>query len=264
MEASSCHPCIYCTASKQSLQEGAPRTIGSLRFDYQQWITAGGIKGQCKHFNNVKNEPLFTFLPDSTPILRITPPPSLHMLLGIFNHIWKDITNISDLHSNVCHEFAMRHNCVREEYWGKTFEGNECVKLLTNIEKDNQSLQLSLPGAETQIEALRKFNVFRTLAFGNTIQPGWKDSLNEFDSAYKNISSISKPLKIHMLLAHSTEFIEKYSNDKGLGFYSEQTGEAIHRNFEAIFIKYKIKNIHSANYGKNLKKAVIEFGSVHI
>ena len=76
--------------------------------------------------------------------------------------------------------------------------------------------------------------------------------------------NITKPLKVHMLLAHCTEFLEKYGSNKGLGFYSEQTGESIPGNFKAIFDKYKLKNIHSENYGKHLDKAVIEFGSVHI
>ena len=220
MEAGSNHPCIFCTAFKQDLEEGTARTMGSLRSDYKEWTAAGGIKSQCKNFNNVKNDPLFISLPDVTPILKTTPPPSLHILLGIFNHIWKNITSISDHHNNICQEFAMRHDCVRESYWGKTFEGNECVKLLTNIEKENRSLRLSLPGADTHIEALRKFNVLRKLAFGNTIDAGWKISLNEFACAYKSIIGITKPLKIHMLLDHCSEFLEKYSDNKGLVFFS--------------------------------------------
>ena len=74
----------------------------------------------------MKNNPLFKSLPNETPILKITPPPSLHIMLGVFNHIWKGIENTSDHHMEICHEFAMRYNCVRESYWGKTFEGNEC------------------------------------------------------------------------------------------------------------------------------------------
>lgn len=264
MEASSNHPCVYCTIPKQELEAGPPRTIGGLRSDFEKWNAAGAKKNKCKDFNNVKNYPLFTCLPDDTPILKITPPPSLHIMLGVFNHLWKGITIISDAHNNICHEFAMRHNCVRESYWGKTFEGNECVKLLTKIELESESFLLSLPGAETHIEALCKFNVFRKLAFGNNLQTGWKESLNEFEGIYKRIPFITKPLKIHILVAHCSEFLERYGNDKGLGFYSEQTGETIHKKFEPIFNKYKIKNIHSEKYGIHLEKAVVEFGSGHI
>ena len=41
MEPGSNHPCIYCTALKQELEAGPPRTIGSLRSDFHRWSTAG-------------------------------------------------------------------------------------------------------------------------------------------------------------------------------------------------------------------------------
>ena len=69
---------------------------------------------------------LFECLSDETLILKITPPPALHIMLGIFNHIWKGIENISDYHKNTCHDFAVKPHYIKESYWGKTFEGNEC------------------------------------------------------------------------------------------------------------------------------------------
>ena len=83
--------------------------------------------------------------------------------------------------------------------------------------------------------------------------------MNKFSHAYQNIPNINSPLKVHVLLAHLCEFIEKYSNGKGLGFYSKQTGEAIHQKFEPVLNKYQIKNIFSEQYGQRLLKAVIEF-----
>ena len=38
MEAGSNHPCIYCTALKQELEAGPPRTIGSLRSDFKNGV----------------------------------------------------------------------------------------------------------------------------------------------------------------------------------------------------------------------------------
>ena len=35
MEASSKHPCLYCTAESQQLKSGLPRTIGSLKNDFE-------------------------------------------------------------------------------------------------------------------------------------------------------------------------------------------------------------------------------------
>ena len=48
------------------------------------------------------------------------------------------------------------------------------------------------------------------------------------------------------------------------GFIQSKRGKPIHKKFEPIFNKYKIKNIHSENDGLHLEKAVVEFGSEHI
>ena len=38
------------------------------------------------------------------------------------------------------HDFVRKHNCVKESYWGKTFEGNECVKLMKKITFEDELL----------------------------------------------------------------------------------------------------------------------------
>ena len=40
----------------------------------------------------------------------------------------------------MCKEFPIRHNCMREEYLGKTIEGNECTTLMNKIENDSTQL----------------------------------------------------------------------------------------------------------------------------
>ena len=154
-------------------------------------------------------------------------------MLGIFNHIWKNIENISEENENICKEFAVRHNCMREEYWGKTFEGNECVTLMNKIE--NYCTQLSFPSTRYHIDALKKLNNVTTQVFGTELGSRWKTSLREFELAYTKIPNITKPLKVHVLIAHVKEFIETYGKGKGLGFFSEQTGESIHQKFKPIF-----------------------------
>ena len=66
-------------------------------------------KNQCTNFLNVKKPPLFINIPSETLVFSITPPPVLHIILGIFNCIWKNIENISEEHQNICKEFAIRH-----------------------------------------------------------------------------------------------------------------------------------------------------------
>ena len=89
MGATSKHPCLYCTSEFQALRAETPRTLGNMRKDNDLWKSSHGSKNTCKLFNNVLNRPLFQSMSDETPPLRLTPPPSLHIMIGIFNAIWK-------------------------------------------------------------------------------------------------------------------------------------------------------------------------------
>ena len=183
---------------------------------------------------------------------------------GIFNHIWNGMQNVSEYHENACHEFALKHNCIRESYHGKTFEGNECGKLMTKIDSDEGLYLANIPEFEHHIQSIKEFNTLRKKAFGAQLKPGWKISLEKFDISYRKIPNITKPLKVHIILAHLSEFIEQYGENKGLGLFSEQTGEAVHQNFDIFFAKYCIKTIYADQYGQHLHKAVVEFSSSHI
>ena len=79
------------------------------------------------HYNNVKNIPLFHSLSEDTPVLRLIPPPSLHLMLSIFDHIWKAMDAKSEEHKIILHDFTIRHNCTCKSYWSKTFEGNKKI-----------------------------------------------------------------------------------------------------------------------------------------
>ena len=140
MEASSKHPCIYCTAPAQEIISGTPRTVGTLEYLHNKWKNESGNTNQCRNFFNVKNPPFFSNMTSETLVLNITLPPVLHIMIGVFNHNWKNLENISEEQQNMCKEFPIRHNCMREEYRGKTIEGNECTTLMNKIENDSTQL----------------------------------------------------------------------------------------------------------------------------
>ena len=89
MEGNAKHPCLYCTVEQQHIPAGQPRTLASLRNDHESWKSDSGDIKTCKYYNNVKKQPLLQNISDQVPILKITPPPILHIMLGVFNHIWK-------------------------------------------------------------------------------------------------------------------------------------------------------------------------------
>ena len=132
------------------------------------------------------------------------------------------------------------------------------------IDNSEETILSGLSGVVHHVKAIKDLNTVRMKVFGNNLVSGWKKSLQDFEFSYKKIPDITKPLKVHVLTAHVSDFIEQYGKSKALGFYSEQTGEAVHQKFESIFSKYAIKNIYCDKYGQNLYKAVVEFSSSHI
>lgn len=215
----------------------------------------------CKNYYNVLNAPLFTSLPNDTLIMQISPIPSLHILIGIFNHIWKAMENTSQECKDACHKFALENNCIKEDYWGKTFEGNECVKLMKNISHKSFQDYLQI---KPHVNALQKFNILRKSVFGNTVSPDWHESYINFCAFFQEIPNITKPLKVHIVFAHLPFFINNFSKGRDLGYFSEQTGESIHQKFNPICERYKLKNIESEKYGNHLLRSVIDFSSSNI
>ena len=135
---------------------------------------------------------------------------------------------------------------------------------MDKIDSGEECCLSKLSDIECHIEPIKQFNNVRKKVFGNNLEAGWKKAIRDFSYAYKQIPNITKPLKVHIVIAHVCDFIEKYGNGRGLGFYSVQTGEALHHKFETIFDKYYIKNIYSKKYGQNLYKAVVKFSSFHL
>ena len=88
--ASSCHPCLYCMATKEQIQvcpeqfakmKIKTRTLASIRESYDEFVASGAGKENAKHFGNVIQKPLFDIELD------VVAPPYLHLLLGIvFKH----------------------------------------------------------------------------------------------------------------------------------------------------------------------------------
>ena len=62
---------------------------------------------------------------------------------------------------------------------------------------------------------------------------------------------------------HLEDCLDALPNNKGLGFLSEQAGEAVHREFLKHWSKFKA-NLLTESYPERLRKAVVEFSSMRI
>ena len=91
---------------------------------------------------------------------------------------------------------------------------------------------LSNIGIKLQIDVLVKFNDLRNKVFGVELHEDQEDSLHNLISPSNKIPNISKLPKMHILACHVKQFLQKFGKGKGLGFYSEQTGETVHEKFK--------------------------------
>jgi hypothetical protein len=74
---------------------------------------------------------------------------------------------------------------------------------------------------------------------------------------------LSETIKIHSITCHLKDCIIFLKN-RGLGMWSEQTGESIHREFLKYWNRYKINVIDDSDYGTRLKRAVMDFSTDHL
>ena len=74
---------------------------------------------------------------------------------------------------------------------------------------------------------------------------------------------VSLSLKLHVLFCHLEKSLD-YLKGYGLGVWSEQAGESIHREFFKFWNYYKINCMENVSYSTNLLRAVIAFSSRHL
>jgi len=96
-----------------------------------------------------------------------------------------------------------------------------------------------------------------------------RDSIADIGNLIKELRSAllstntSETLKIHVLLQHLTQCLELLTT-QSLGLWSEQAGEAAHREFLKFWDRRKINLITDSSYPQRLKDATVEFSSLHI
>ena len=105
------------------------RTIGSIKYSQLAFKRAGSIKTDAKLYKNCINLPIIPG-DDTERILDICAPPELHLMQGILKHIfdsiYKEWDNVTSWLSHI--------NVNQKNYHHGTFVGNDCLKMLKNID----------------------------------------------------------------------------------------------------------------------------------
>jgi hypothetical protein len=96
--------------------------------------------------------------------------------------------------------------------------------------------------------------------YGATLDPGYKAAITVFKQRYSELNTSITP-KVHAVIHHIIQFCEP--RGMGLGQWSEQASEAVHSDFNATWLKYKVPE-HHPHYGNQLLHSVREYNAHHI
>lgn len=185
-----------------------------------------------------------------TTVLSVCTPPPLHLILGIVNCIYEAVRNVN---SEIAAEWVKKCNVERQSEFG--FNGRACLKLIhyRDVLRTNMN---SIMFAEV----LTLFSLVIDSCFGLELNSMFKENIRKFSISWLNAKLPATP-KFHIIKYHVEQFCEMVN--RGLGFYTEQTTEAVHHDFGNIWKKYKVPQISDV-YGTKLLRAVCEYNCSHI
>jgi len=168
---SSKHPRCWCNIDSDNLTEcGTSSSFGSIKGKFEAFVATGSDTKSAKDFDNVIHLPLIN-MDDSTLILDVIPPMELNLLLGIINHLFK---NLSDLWPGAKEWPTLLHIQLH-------FASNECHKLLQNLDILQRLAEKACACQSFGfIETLRHFKKVVTSCFGTTLQDDYKEKIQIF------------------------------------------------------------------------------------
>ena len=230
MSHSSLHPCCWCDIEKKEMHaKGTQRTMGSLKNLFWSYFDDGAEKQKAKLYGNVVHLPLFSNVPDDTPVLCVVPPPELHLMTGPVNTMFRALKEAWPQADEWLHCCSI----YRESLYGGSFTGNSSRKLL----KSTQVLEdISPQNCVIFVKAFEDFNKVVESCFSHQLLPDFLDRIDEFRESYLRLHIPVTP-KVHAVLFHFAEFCAM--KNQGLGPWSEQTSESVHHDFATIWENYK-------------------------
>ncbi len=87
------HPCTWCEACSPFNTKAPLRTLERFKEQVDCVRKAGAQSSKALEFFNCINWPLLEG-PGNTPVLDIIPPPELHLMLGVTNHIFNRLNDL--------------------------------------------------------------------------------------------------------------------------------------------------------------------------
>lgn len=255
MSHASLFPCTWCFAPKAELIEcGEYRTLGECISNSSAFEENGSKKKKANNYKNSIHPPIFTG-DDNDLVLDVIPPPQLHLLLGVVNTMCKHMS--SECEADIL-RWTKECNVSREFFNGSpSFAGNSCKKLLNEVDVLRSFCCLK---CLKYVQCFKDFRAVVDSCFSQNLEENYEKNIFAFKKSYIALEIPVTP-KVHAVFFHVLHFCRR--TGKALGFFSEQSIEAVHADFKATWSKYKTANTNST-YSVNLLKAVQEYNSRHV
>ena len=256
------HPCVFCTWQRQSPPGGNNplRTFEGIRENRQKWLErTSGDRTRLSDFFNCEFEPMDNF-PASGVVMEHIPIPELHCLLGVTNKLYSEC----EKELPAIEQWSKQLHLVRERYFSKTFEGNECKALLDNVHvlEDICRQQNANSKVWCIVKAFTSFGKVVNSCFGQELKPSFREDLKKFTNDYVAIGSATITPKVHIVMDHVGDFCA--SHGCGLGQFSEQASEGVHREFRKYWERHLVKDPSASRFGQNLHQSVLEYTATHL
>ena len=247
------HPCCYCETTNGSWEPAALRTLENIICNYKNWKKNGSKPSEARNFKNCVNSPLLQRNASTDCIIDLIPPPELHLLIGCFNHLFREMQKKWPM----ADEWPKRVGVVQCGYHGGEFTGGHCNKLLKNVDVLAQFCPLHILPF---VRVFRSLNVVVQSCFGANLSQTFLQDISEFAECYQDLGISTTP-KVHILCVHVPQFCQKYGP---LSLFSEQASESVHSIFKMFWAKRKVNCVTHPKYPKALLDTVVEFNSKHM
>ena len=135
----------------------------------------------------------------------------------------------------------------KDEYYGGTFNGNCCRKLLKNADLLRR---ICPPMFLKYADMFKAFNCVVESCYGDEVSSDFENHIHDFRRTFEVLDIPVTP-KIHCIYHHVPQFCLQYSC--GLGRHSEQASESVHAHFKTAWANNKLPKSHP-DYAHNLLK----------
>ena len=251
------------------------RTFKSLNDNYQgyqklcQEIGEAKALPRAKEFKNVVNLPLIHG-PDDQQVMEKAKPDGLHIGLGVGNKVVDSLEAAinedfeDNLHESV-YQWMQSHSIVGLAYRGGQLDGPNLRKLYRLIDgpvaPGKKSLKDWCPQKfQPFVDCLRYFYEVEKSCFGMTLDPTWKQKIEDFEKSYRSLN-ISVTPKVHCVFFEVPILLERHG--RPLGHFSTQKFESVHYDFKATLANYHVPEENHPDFGEKLKAAVVAYNSYH-